>query len=59
MDEPIVSHHLEGLEPDAQTIEYLKRVVRGELGIEKSCKGENWENYLWLMHLKQHFWEVS
>jgi hypothetical protein len=34
----IASHRLEGLEPDTQTIEDLKCVVRGEIGIEESLR---------------------
>lgn len=32
LENAIASHRLESLEPDAQTIEDLKCVVRGELG---------------------------
>lgn len=36
LENAIASHRLEGLEPDVQTIEDLKRVVRGEFDIEES-----------------------
>jgi len=35
LENAIASHRLEGLEPDTQTIEDLKCVVRGEFGIEE------------------------
>jgi len=38
LENAIASHRLEGLEPDPQTIEDLKCVVRGEFGIEESLK---------------------
>ena len=34
LENAIASHRLEGLEPDDQTIEDLKCVVRGEFGIK-------------------------
>ena len=38
LENAIASHRLEGLEPDAQTIEDLKCVVRGEFAIEESLR---------------------
>ncbi len=38
LENAIASHLLEGLEPDAQTIQVLKFVVRGEFGIEESLR---------------------
>ena len=38
LENAIASHRLEGLEPDAQTIEDLKCVVRGEFDIEESLR---------------------
>jgi hypothetical protein len=38
LENSIASHLLEGLEPDVQTIEDLKCVVRGEFGIEESLR---------------------
>ena len=38
LENAIASHRLEGLEPDAQTIEDLNCVVRGEFGIEESLR---------------------
>jgi hypothetical protein len=38
LENAIASHRLEGLEPDAQTIEDLKYVVRGEFDIEESLR---------------------
>ena len=38
LENAIASQRLEGLEPDAQTIEDLKCVVRGEFGVQESLK---------------------
>jgi hypothetical protein len=38
LENAIASQRLEGLEPDLQTIEDLKCVVRGEVGIEESLR---------------------
>jgi hypothetical protein len=38
LENAIASHRLEGLEPDVQTVEDLKCVVRGEIGIEESLR---------------------
>jgi hypothetical protein len=38
LENAIASHRLEGLEPDAQTIEDLKCVVRGEFGVQESLR---------------------
>lgn len=38
LENAIATHRLEGLEPDAQTIEDLKRVVRGEIDIDESLR---------------------
>ena len=38
LENAIASHRLEGLEPDAQTIEDLECVVRGEFDIEESLR---------------------
>lgn len=38
LENAIASQRLEGLEADAQTIEDLKCVVRGEFGIEESVR---------------------
>ena len=38
LENAIASQRLEGLEPDPQTIEDLKCVVRGEFGIEESLR---------------------
>lgn len=38
LENAIASQRLEGLEPDTQTIEDLKCVVRGEFGIEESIR---------------------
>jgi hypothetical protein len=38
LENAIASHRLEGLEPDAQTIEDLECVVRGEFAIEESLR---------------------
>ncbi|MGZ4023289.1 MAG: antitoxin VbhA family protein [Flavisolibacter sp.] len=38
LENAIASQRLEGLEPDAQTLEDLKAVVRGEFGIEESIR---------------------
>lgn len=38
LENAIASQRLEGLEPDAQTIEDLTCVVRGEFGIEESLR---------------------
>jgi hypothetical protein len=35
LENAIASHRLEGLEPDTQTIEDLKCVVRGEFGVQE------------------------
>jgi hypothetical protein len=38
LENAIASQRLEGLEPDAQTIEDLNCVVRGEFGVEESIR---------------------
>jgi hypothetical protein len=38
LENAIASQRLEGLEPDAQTIEDLTCVVRGQFGIEESLR---------------------
>ena len=38
LENAIASHHLEGLEPDIQTIEDLKCVVRGEFNVQESIR---------------------
>jgi hypothetical protein len=38
LENAIASHRLEGLEPDARTIEDLQCVVRGEFGIGESLR---------------------
>lgn len=38
LENAIAAHCLEGLEPDTQTIEDLKCVVRSEFGIEESLR---------------------
>jgi hypothetical protein len=38
LENAIASQRLEGLEPDTQTIEDLKCVVRGEFGVEESLR---------------------
>ena len=38
LENAIASHRLEGLEPDDQTIEDLKCVVRGEFGVQESLR---------------------
>ena len=38
LENAIAPHRLEGLQPDLQTLENLKCVVRGEFGIEESLR---------------------
>lgn len=38
LENAIASQRLEGLEPDDQTIADLKRVVRGEFGLQESLR---------------------
>lgn len=38
LENAIASHRLEGLEPDAQTIEDLQCVVRGDFGVQESLR---------------------
>ena len=38
LENAIATHRLEGLEPDVQTIEDLKRVVTGEFDVEESLR---------------------
>ena len=38
LENAITSQHLEGLEPDPQTIEGMKCVVRGEFDVEESLR---------------------
>jgi hypothetical protein len=38
LENAIASHRLEGLEPDAQTVEDLNCVVRGEFGMQESLR---------------------
>ena len=41
LENAIDTHRLAGLEPDLQTLEDLKCVVRGEFGIEESLRRVN------------------
>jgi hypothetical protein len=38
LENAIASHRLEGLEPDARTVEDLQCVVRGEFNVEESLR---------------------
>lgn len=38
LENAIASQRIEGLEPDAKTLEDLHRVVRGEFGVEEALR---------------------